>query len=237
MSTVLHTPPVRSSDTSSDVEAIRVAVLDDHPAMRAGLEAMLAPAHDLRFVGAAAAEEDLWALLTREEPAVLVLDLHHPGRDGLALCQEVKLRHPSLAVVLYSAAPQPEVQIAAVIAGADAILDKASPIADLLDAVRSSAVPSGHPLPVSSRSTRRAAARLDPSDHAIFAMRLAGNSPAEIAETLRVPVSAIRRRIVRITELLSASAGPAGRDDNPGQNGPPRAHPSGPSTAPRRRSL
>ncbi len=174
---------------------------------------MLAPAPDLCFVGGAAGERDLWPLLTRERPAVLVLDLHHPGRDGLALCAEVKLRHPSTAVVLYSAASHPEVEIAAVIAGADASLSKASPTADLLDAVRSCVGLSARPPLVSSQLTVRAAARLDPSEHAIFAMRLAGNSPAEIADTLGLPVAVIARRIAAIAELLVTPAPPTGDRD------------------------
>jgi hypothetical protein len=34
-----------------------------------------------RFVGAAANQKDLWVLLARQRPRVLVLDLHRRGRD------------------------------------------------------------------------------------------------------------------------------------------------------------
>jgi DNA-binding NarL/FixJ family response regulator len=120
---------------------------------------MLAPAPDVRFVGVAANEEDLWALLARTQPRVLVLDLHHPGRDGLALCAEVKRRHIPPAVVLYTAAAHPDVTIAAVIAGADAILHKTAPPAALLHTIRSSAVPASGPPPAVARDTRRAPPR------------------------------------------------------------------------------
>jgi DNA-binding NarL/FixJ family response regulator len=69
---------------------IRVAVLDDHPAVRAGVQAILAPEPDLISVGSAANEEQVWPLLRRTRPDVIVLGFHHPGRDGLALCLDIK---------------------------------------------------------------------------------------------------------------------------------------------------
>ncbi len=62
---------------------IRVAVLDDHPAVRSGLQAILAPEPDLLLVGSAANDEQVWPLLRDTRPDVIVLDVHHPGRDGL----------------------------------------------------------------------------------------------------------------------------------------------------------
>ena len=47
---------------------VRVAFLDDHPAIRAGLEAILATEPDLRLVGSAAGEHELWPLV-RDAPA------------------------------------------------------------------------------------------------------------------------------------------------------------------------
>lgn len=82
---------------------IRVALLDDHPAVRAGLDVILAQHPDLDLVGSAANEGELWSVLTRTRPEVLVLDLHHPGRDGLQICLQVKLATDPPAVVLYSA--------------------------------------------------------------------------------------------------------------------------------------
>jgi DNA-binding NarL/FixJ family response regulator len=47
---------------------VRVALLDDHPAIRAGLQAILATEPDLRLVGSAAGEHELWPLV-RDAPA------------------------------------------------------------------------------------------------------------------------------------------------------------------------
>jgi DNA-directed RNA polymerase specialized sigma24 family protein len=47
-----------------------------------------------------------------------------------------------------------------------------------------------------------AAAQLDDADHAILSMRLAGEPPAEIADTLRLPVRTVEQRVARIVSQL-----------------------------------
>jgi DNA-binding NarL/FixJ family response regulator len=115
---------------------IRVAFLDDHPAVRAGLHAILATEADLQVVGFAAGEHELWPLLQRTHPAIVVLDRHHPGRDGLALCLQIKRQPDPPAVVLYSAYTPAALIVAAAVAGADAILSKSSAAATLVEAIR-----------------------------------------------------------------------------------------------------
>jgi DNA-binding NarL/FixJ family response regulator len=184
---------------------IRVAVLDDHPAVRAGLDAILEPEPDLVAVGSAADEEAVWPLLRRTQPAVVVLDVHHPGRDGLMLCLQIKSAVQPPAVVLYSATTPASLVVAAAVAGADAVVGKSSSTLELLEAIRTVAR-TPHPRPAISAPERaEAAARLDPFDHAILAMRLAGDSPAAIAGTLSLPVAEIAERIgVIVSSLVGA---------------------------------
>jgi DNA-binding NarL/FixJ family response regulator len=193
---------------------IRVAVLDDHPAVRAGLEAILAAQPDVVPVGSASNEEQLWPLLGHTRPDVVVLDLHHPGRDGLALCQEIKRRLHAPAIVLYAATTPDPLVVAGIVAGADAVVGKSSSTGALLEAIREVAR-APHPLtPISRRMTAGAAARLDPADHAILAMRLAGESGADIGTVLGMSASQIAERIRAIVAALAAalpsSAAPAG---------------------------
>ncbi|MEA2251643.1 MAG: hypothetical protein QOG70_1885 [Solirubrobacteraceae bacterium] len=183
----------------------RVAVLDDHPAVRSGLQAILAPEADLLLVGSAADEEQLWPLLRDTRPDVIVLDEHHPGRDGLALCLEIKRRPRAPAVVIYSATTPVLLLVAAAVAGVDAVVAKSSSNRALLEAIRAVASPP-RPLPtITPRMKAEAAIRLDPSDHAILAMRVAGHTLADIAETLWLPVPAIADRIAAIVAALMSA--------------------------------
>jgi DNA-binding NarL/FixJ family response regulator len=187
-------------------QMIDVAILDDHPAVRAGLEAILAPEPDLRPVGFASREDELWPVLTRTRPAIVVLGVHHPERDGLSLCLHIKRQREPPSVVLYSAYTPTAQVVAAAVAGADAIVNKSSPFGTLLEAIRAVAPPSRSAPVVSPRMRAEAAARLDPSDHAILAMRLAGSPPPEIATTLGVPESAVADRIAAILERLGPAS-------------------------------
>jgi DNA-binding NarL/FixJ family response regulator len=164
---------------------IRVAFLDDHTAVRAGVQAILAREADMQLVGFAAHEHTLWPLLERTHPAIVVVDLHHPGRDGLALCLQIKRQPDPPAVLLYSAQAS-ALAVAAAVAGADAIVNKSADAAILVKAIRAVAW-TPRPTPaISPKMKATAAARLDPTDHAILAMRVAGDSPVEIAERLHV---------------------------------------------------
>jgi DNA-binding NarL/FixJ family response regulator len=163
---------------------------------------MLAPEPDLEAVGFAGDEDELWPLLERTRPFVLVLDLHHPGRDGLALCLQVKRRPAAPRVVMYSASATADVLVPALIAGADAVVSKASSGAELLTAIR--AVARGDHVSPSppARAQAAAAARLAPADHAILAMRLAGHPPADIGETLGLPARKLADRTAAIVRTL-----------------------------------
>lgn len=190
---------------------IRVAVLDDHPAVRLGLQAILAPEADLLLVGSAANDEQVWPLLRDTRPDVIVLDEHHPGRDGLALCLEIKRRPRPPAVVIYSATTPAVLVVAAAVAGVDAVVAKSSSNRALLEAIRAVAIPPRPLSPVTPQMKTEAASRLDPSDHAILAMRLAGQTPADIGDTLWLPVPAIAGRIAAIVATL-VSAEPSSAD-------------------------
>ena len=134
---------------------IRVAVLDDHAAVRAGLEVILGAAPEMVSVGSAQDDAELDRLLRRTDPSVLVLDVDHPGLQGLELSLRLTRR-----------------------------------------AARD----------LAARSRALAAARLEPVDRAILAIRLAGTSWAEIADTLRQPAAAVAERAAAIVITLSTAA-------------------------------
>jgi DNA-binding NarL/FixJ family response regulator len=106
--------------------------------------------------------------------------------------------------------------VAAAAVGADAVVSKSDTPRALLEAVRDAAHGRAGlpeiPLPVRARF----AAKLEPTDRAILAMRLAGTTPAEIAETIGLTAARVRARIARIVARLTpaspfelATAGPA----------------------------
>ena len=179
---------------------IRVAVLDRQPAVRAGLLATLHAQPGFASVGSAATARELLVLAYRTDPDVIVL-------DDLRLARRVRIESPRARVLLYSASVTPELVLAATIANVDGVVDKAADTHALLDAAR--AVVNGERvLPeVGPRQRSRAAGRLDPRDRPIFAMRLAGTSPREIAGVVGLGVAALNARIQAIVAQLVPVAG------------------------------
>ncbi len=195
-------------------ETIRIAQLDDHVGMRVGLKSLIADEPDLIFVGAAANEAELWPLLHRTGPSLVVIDLHHPGRDGLALCFELKAMIPTPAVLVYSGTEHEHLRVAAFLAGADGFVSKGESRRALLEAIRMAARREGGPVPVAPSLRARAALHLDPTDRAIFAMRLAGTAARDIAATTALPPSIVAERIAVIASHLSSFTPQAGEPRN-----------------------
>jgi DNA-binding NarL/FixJ family response regulator len=115
---------------------IRVFVVDDHPVLRSGLEAVLRAEPGFACVGTAADGAALLGAVDRARPAVVVLDRHLGDEDGLDVCRELRARAGAPAVVLYTADDAvitgPEAQAA----GAHAVVEKAAGIERLFDAIR-----------------------------------------------------------------------------------------------------
>jgi DNA-binding NarL/FixJ family response regulator len=184
---------------------IRVTTLDRHPAVRAGIDAILRAQPDIAPVGAAADRHELWPLLYRTDPDVVLLGQPSRG-DRLGLCLRIHARLPRTRVIVYAADAGIDAIVPATFAGAHGIIDKAAAVGELLDAIR--AVGRDEPaMPAITPSLqRRAAARLQPQDRAILAMRLAGTTSDEIATTIGLRPRDLQARSEAILAELGGHA-------------------------------
>lgn len=183
-----------------------VALLDDHPAVLAGLRRLIDPEPGLDVLAAAPSAPQLARMLRGRRPDVLVLDYDLARGDGLSHCRRVKGRANPPAVVVYSAYAGPALALAARAAQADALVDKAEPASELLAAIR--AVARGEQIfpGVSHEVHETAVARLDDADLPVLAMLLDGEPVDAIAHALRTDRDAIARRAQRIVGRLSPHA-------------------------------
>jgi DNA-binding NarL/FixJ family response regulator len=115
---------------------IRVLVVDDHPVLRAGLEAVLRAEPGFVCVGGAEDGESMWRLLRRTRPDVVILDHRLGDEDGIALCRALRAEPAPPAVLLYTAAPAPALERDALAAGASGLVAKAVDVDTLFDAIR-----------------------------------------------------------------------------------------------------
>ena len=180
----------------------RVALLDDHPAVLAGLRRLIDAEPDLEVVAAGLAVANVAQQLERTPADVLITDYDLGPDDGLAYCLRTKRRDDAPAVIIYSADSGPALTLAARAAGADAIVDKAEPVSRLLATIRA-VVAGKRMLPaVPPHAFEAAVSRLEDEDLAVFAMLLDGESAAGIAQALREEEPAINRRAQRIVGRL-----------------------------------
>jgi DNA-binding NarL/FixJ family response regulator len=115
---------------------IRVLVVDDHPVLRAGLEAVLRAEPGFVCVGGAEDGEAMWRLLPRAQPDVVVLDHRLGDEDGIELCRALRAEPQPPSVLLYTADPDAALERAALAAGASGLVDKAVDVGALFDAIR-----------------------------------------------------------------------------------------------------
>jgi DNA-binding NarL/FixJ family response regulator len=182
---------------------IRVAVVDDHPALRAGLHTVIDAEPGLLFVGESnGTDETLWPMLQRVKPDVVLLDYHLPHGDGFQLCHHIKQKPPPPKVLVYSAYASPALAVPAALAKADGLLDKGAAARELFDAIRR--VQRGERvLPAPSRAhLQDAYETVTPDDRPVMALLLDHASYAEIAETLRVDVRDVHHTVQRIIGQL-----------------------------------
>jgi DNA-binding NarL/FixJ family response regulator len=183
---------------------IRILLVDDHPAVRAGLLAVLRAEPGLVPLGAAGSVADLWPRLNATRPDVVVLDFHLPGVDGLDLCRQLKRTMPPPAVLLYSAFADASLGLAARLAGVDAVVHKGAPADELFDAIRRVARGETVLPPVPRELLEAAADRLDAEDLPVLDLAVDGTPPGEIAQILGLAPGELAARLDRMVARLKA---------------------------------
>jgi DNA-binding NarL/FixJ family response regulator len=181
---------------------IRVAIVDDHPALRAGLNTVLDAEPGLVVAGVATNREQLFPMLRRTAPDVVLLDYHLPDGDGLVLCRQIKHLVPAPRVVVYSAYANDRLRLAALVAGADGALNKGAPARELFDAIRRVARGERIIGPPRPETLALAARDLGARDAALLAMLIHGTPTSDVASVLGESTSKIDARIGRILQRL-----------------------------------
>jgi DNA-binding NarL/FixJ family response regulator len=191
---------------------LRVFAVDDHPAVRAGLASLLAAEDGLELVGSAATVREALEQCAQLRPDVVVLDVHLPDGDGLALCLRLQAGPtPAPAVLLYTAFADDRLAVAAVVAGARGLMGKSAEPDALTRAIRAVAQGTSMLPPPSPEALAVSATRLDPQDVPALGMLLHGTPPEDIARTLAVADSWLGARRWAMLERLSGGRGASRR--------------------------
>ena len=195
-------------------DPIRVVLVEDHALTRAGLRTALEQGGDVRVVAEAGDGVSAEDTILRERPAVAIVDIGLPGRDGIALTRAIKASAPATRVVILSMHELDDEVLAALSAGADAYCVKSSDAATVLDAVRIVAGGGAYFDPrIAHVVLRRLGAPvtapvdspLTPRELDVLRLIADGVGNAEIAERLHIGLGTVKGHIRDILEKLSAS--------------------------------
>jgi DNA-binding NarL/FixJ family response regulator len=112
----------------------RVVIVDDHHLFRAGVRAELGG--DVEIVGDADGVAGAVQLIAREQPDVVLIDVHMPDGGGAEVIRRVRGEHPTVRFLALSVSDAAEDVIDVIRAGARGYVTKSISGAELADAVR-----------------------------------------------------------------------------------------------------
>jgi two-component system, NarL family, response regulator len=186
------------------MKKIRVMLVDDHPMLRAGLDATLRAEDDMESVAEAQSGEEAVGLYTKTRPDVTLMDLRLPQMSGVAAIEEIRKLDAEARVIVLTTYDGDEDIYRAMRAGARAYLLKDMLRKELVEAIR--AVHAGQRY-VSPTVAARLAARtpgqeLTAREVEILAQLVRGLGNKQIAGELGLAEGTVRIHLSNIFEKM-----------------------------------
>ena len=115
---------------------MNILIADDHANVRRGLREILVDAFSGSRFSEACDGDQVLTQLIKSPHDLLLLDINMPGRNGLEVLKDVKLKYPLLPVIMVSVQPENQYAARCLLAGATAYINKNSASEDLAPAIR-----------------------------------------------------------------------------------------------------
>ena len=196
----------------------RLLLVEDHVSFRQALAFMFEREPDFEVVGQVGSLSEVGKLPggLLKDVEVAVVDLTLPDGDGLDLIEDLSVNEPQIATLVLSASLESGRFARAIEAGAACVLHKATPVKDIVEAVRR--LKAGEALHSpgeiiemlrlvsrereEKREVLQAIERLTSREREILQALAEGLESREIAETLNITVETERTHMVNILHKL-----------------------------------
>jgi DNA-binding NarL/FixJ family response regulator len=194
---------------------LRVAIVDDHEIVRAGLREMLADELGVAIAFEAASGEETLARLQETDCDVLLLDLALPRQSGVDVLRTLRQRRTDLRVLVLSGFPEDRYAMAMLRNGADGYLCKECGRDELIRAVRTVAqgnrYVSQHMAQLLAKevlddSPAAAHEQLSERELQVFLRLASGQSVSAIGEMLHLSVKTVSTYRSRLMEKLGVTS-------------------------------
>jgi two-component system, NarL family, invasion response regulator UvrY len=115
---------------------IRIAIIDDHAIVRAGLRQFFAEHEDLAVVAEAANGREALDIVRKAEVDVMVMDISMPDQSGIDALAAIRARAPTLPVLILSGFPEAHYATTLLRQGASGYLNKDCDPEEIVRAIR-----------------------------------------------------------------------------------------------------
>jgi len=115
---------------------IRILVVDDHSVVRQGIITLLEDEEDLIIAGEASDGDEVWEMVEKVKPDVILLDLTMPRMPGLDVIKQIVPVFPSARVLVFSMHNNTDYMLSSALSGASGYLEKDTSRDEMLRAIR-----------------------------------------------------------------------------------------------------
>lgn len=190
---------------------IKVLIVDDFPAVRAGLRQLIGATSDIKVIGEAGSGEDAVSMARELNPDAILMDLSLPDCDGIEATRRIVAHDPTSCVLILTAHSDRKRTLKAIEAGAIGYILKDVEPPHLLDAIRS-AVRGESPLDpraaralVSAISKAQLGPALSDRESEIVALVASGLANKQIAHRLSISEKTVKNHLTRVFSVLGVS--------------------------------
>ncbi|HEY8048464.1 response regulator transcription factor [Ramlibacter sp. PS4R-6] len=190
---------------------VKVAIVDDHAIVRAGLKQFLSEMVDLRVVGEAASGREAIDLVRNTEIDVLIMDLSMPGQSGIDALAMIRAKAPDIGILILSGYPEEQYAVNLIRQGASGYLNKECEPMEIVNAIRTIALgrryisPSVAELIAQQLNRKEGAAAhelLSEREFQVFLKLAKGETAGEIAQALSLSVKTVSTYRTRLMEKM-----------------------------------
>lgn len=183
-------------------QSIKIFLADDHPALRAGLAAILNSQPDMEVVGEAGSGRE--TLESKIAADVYIVDLRMPEGDGVHVIRQLRERNPETRILVLTTYDNEEDVFRALEAGARGFLLKDTTSEELVTAIRQVHAGERHlPHAIASRlADRLVRPSLTPRELDVLRLVAKGRTNKELASAMFVSEETVKSHMKALFQKL-----------------------------------
>jgi DNA-binding NarL/FixJ family response regulator len=191
---------------SQDANEIRILVVDDHPVVREGVDALVRRKTDMRIVAQATNGREAIEQFRAHRPDVTLMDLQMPEMSGLDALMALRGEFPDARIIVLTTYKGDAMVLRAIKGGASAYLLKNALHKELLDTIRAVHAGKKYISPEASYELAEHAIgdALTPAEVRVLRLIAEGNANKEIAAQMSVSEDTVKWQVRNILSKLGA---------------------------------